>query len=134
MGQRDPRAGPVAPVESGDTDDPVENHGDPDRHDSAVNPVGDQITEPDSDCQHGADRNAHGGPDIVHRTEDIRENKGARPQENPDPVMDQDQKPCQFPGVGIDLAEKDRISGVSANTRIFQRTCAEYAHFIILTT
>ena len=32
------------------------------------------------------------------------------------------------------LLKQDRISGVNANTRIFQRMCAEYAHFIILTT
>ena len=103
--QRDPRAGPIAPVKSGNTDDPVKNHGDPDGHDAAVDPTGDQITEPDSDHQHGADGNAHGAPDIVHRTQDIRENKGARPQEDPDAVVNQDQIPCQFPGVGIDFAE-----------------------------
>ena len=75
MSQSDPRPGFIAPEKSTDTHYPVKNHSDPYRQHSAVNPSGNKITASDPDHQHGTDRNEHGNPDIIHRTQYTGKNK-----------------------------------------------------------
>jgi hypothetical protein len=54
VGKAKPGPGSVTQVEARNADDPIKDHGDPDRQNSAADPTGYKVTAPHPYHQHGA--------------------------------------------------------------------------------